>query len=733
LTAEQIELMRQGRSLRDILARTRTGGSSPPAATPAGASAPSTATPPPRDAVARGPVAPISLPVPPSDADIDDEEGRTPKSKGLPGRADRQKARQDRAKKRLSASAIEIVDGHVEAVEDDVTSRARFKPRRVEKRQPGTVERKGKVPLEMPITLRKASEAFGAPVGKLLFKLMEHGIKGLNINSVIDQEVAELLALDFGVEIEIRKPVDVEDELIKSWQVADDPSSLQPRAPVVTIMGHVDHGKTSLLDAIRKSRVVDTEAGGITQVIRAWRVERNGKPITFLDTPGHEAFTKMRARGAHVTDVVVIVVAANDGVMPQTEEAISHARAAGVPIVVAINKVDLPNANVKRTEQQLYGLNLIPDTMGGDTPFCYTSAVTGKGIDDLLDMILLVADLRELKANPNKPAMGTCLEAHLRGTEGVFATLLVQQGTLHKGDIVICGCAYGRVRAMYNDLGRSIAEAGPSMPVRITGLDEIPDADDRFYVVGDLAKAREIAEKRRQRKQEAALMEKARVPFTLETMGQAKIAELKVIIKADFRGSIEAITKELEKLIHEEVRVRILHTGIGAINVSDVQLAMTSPQDTIIVGFNVVPDNEALALAQAHGIQIREYSIIYNLTDDVKQALAGKLKPREEVVHLGRAVVQQLFKISRVGTIAGCMVTQGVIERNAKVRVIRDGAVVYPPADRTASLESLKRHKDDVREVREGFDCGLKIAGYDDVKVGDVIEAYRVEQIQRTL
>jgi translation initiation factor IF-2 len=417
--------------------------------------------------------------------------------------------------------------------------------------------------------------------------------------------------------------------------------------------------------------------------------------------------------------------------MPQTEEAISHAKAAGVWIVVAINKVDLPNANLNKTRQQLYSLGLLPDNMGGDVPFVETSAATGKGIDELLDNLSVVAELKELKANPYKPARGTCLEAMLRGDEGVVATLLVQNGMLRKGDVILCGATYGRVRAMYDDLGRPINEAGPSVPVRITGLNEVPNADDPFMVAPDLSQAREVAEKRRIKQQEAALFK--REPVRLENLSETKIAELKVILKADFRGSIEAIRKELEKLQHKEVRVRLLWAGIGGITESDVQLALTSPQDTIIVGFNVVPDDRARALAEQQGVQMRLYNIIYNLTDDIRSALEGKLKPREDVIHLGRAVVRETFKISRVGTAAGCYVTQGTIERSAKIRLIREGVVIYPPPDRTAGLESLKRFKEDVREVREGFECGLKIAGYDDIKVGDVIEAYRIEQVQRTL
>jgi translation initiation factor IF-2 len=372
--------------------------------------------------------------------------------------------------------------------------------------------------------------------------------------------------------------------------------------------------------------------------------------------------------------------------------------------------------------------------MGGDVQFVRTSAVKGTGVGELLETISLVAELKELKANPHKPAQGTCLEAYLSGDEGVMATLLVQQGTLHRGDVVVCGAAFGRVRAMYDDLGRPIQEAGPSVPVRITGLDEVPNADDHFHAVTELAKAREIAERRKERQQEASLTRFT--PVTLDKLGAAKapkVTELKVILKAEARGSVEAIRKELEKLVHEEVRVRVLHAGIGAITEGDVQLALASPQDSMVVGFNVVPDDAALKLAEERGVPIREYNIIYKLTEDIKSALEGKLKPEERVIHLGRAIVRQTFKISKVGTAAGCYVTQGTIERSAKIRVIRDGAVIFPPGEKVASLESLKRFKDDVKEVKEGYDCGMKVAGYDDIKVGDVIEAYRIEQVQRTL
>jgi len=671
-------------------------------------------------------------------ADFDEEDDAKKdknRPKGVAGRDKRQQARNERAKQRKTRSDVDIQAGGRIVSRDEIDeSRAAFRAKSARlkvKPKQATMPRKGKVVLDIPISVRSLSEAIGVRSLDLLFRLKDHGMANANVNTTLATELAELLAVEVGCEIEIKKQFDAEDQLLSSFNVADDPDDLLPRAPVVTVMGHVDHGKTSLLDRIRESNVVATEAGGITQVIRAWRVEHGGRPITFLDTPGHEAFTKMRARGAQVTDVAVIVVAADDGVMPQTEEAINHAKAAGVSLVVAINKVDLPSANLNRTRQQLYSLEVLPDNMGGDTPFVETSAATGKGIDELLDQLSVVAELKELKANPKKPGQGICLEAMLSEGEGVRATMLVQSGTLRRGDVILCGAAYGRVRQMYDDQGRGIIEAGPSVPVRITGLDEVPNADDPFMVVPDLAVARGIAERRKGRVQEAA--QTKRPALTLERLTEAKIAELKIILKADFRGSIEAIRKELDKFQHDEVRLRILEAAIGAITENDVWLALTSPEDTLIVGFNVVPDDRALALAEEKGVQIREYDIIYNLTNDIRAALEGKLKPREEVVHLGRAVVRETFKISRVGTIAGCYVTQGNIRRNAKVRVIREGVVIYPPADRTAGLESLKRFKEDVGEVREGFECGLKLAGYDDIKVGDVVEAFRVDQVQRTL
>ena len=663
----------------------------------------------------------------------EDEEGadRRARAGAVKGREERHKKRSQRAKLRRD----EEVPGRIATVDDDEDDRSARLRHRIRQPipKPGTQPRKGKVPIESPITVRSFSEAVGVPARELLKRLMERG-QMVTINTTLEQKIAEEMALEFSVELEIKKPLDPEEQLLLKLRGEDRPEDLVPRAPIVTIMGHVDHGKTSLLDRIRESNVVATEAGGITQHLRAWRVVHNGRPITFLDTPGHEAFTQMRAHGAQVTDIVVLVVAADDGLMPQTEEAISHAKAAGVPIVVAINKVDLPNANLNRTRQQLYGKELIPDEMGGNSQFVETVATKerARGIDGLLEKIQLVADYQlELKANPTKPGRGTVLEARVSGDEGVMATLLIQDGTVRRGDVIICGSAYGRVRAMYDDLGRPFEEAGPSVPVRITGLDEAPNADDKFQVVPDLAVAREIAGQRRERQRAAVPTKNA--TFRLEDLDKTKVAEIKLILKADVRGSIEAIRKELEKLSHEEVRINLLHTGIGAITEGDLQLALASPEDTLIVGFNVVPDDRARALADDKGVQIKQYDIIYKLTDDLRSALEGKLKPHEEVIELGRAVVRQIFKISRVGTVAGCHVTKGTLERSARIRLIRDGVVIYPPPDRTATLDSLKRVKDDVREVREGFECGLKIAGYDDVKPGDVIEAFRIEQVQRTL
>ncbi|MCS7168167.1 MAG: translation initiation factor IF-2 [Gemmatales bacterium] len=669
--------------------------------------------------------------------EADEEDELRPIGKRRPGvfigREERRLRRREEARLRATQTAADtLVEPEAEAEEARPVARRVRAEGKPPAPRPVTQPRKGKVPIEPPITVRSLSEALGVSVQDLLRKLVQRG-QMLNVNATLPDELAEELAIEYNLELEIKKPADPEEEILKQLQAPDRPEDLVPRPPVVTVMGHVDHGKTSLLDRIRESDIASTEAGGITQHLRAWQVEHGGRPITFLDTPGHEAFTAMRARGAHVTDIVVLVVAADDGVMPQTEEAISHARAANVPIIVAINKVDLPNANVLRTRNQLYSLGLIPDTMGGDVPFVETVAAKdrARGIQELLDMISVLAELRELKANPKKPALGTCLEAKVTEGQGVVATLLVQNGTLHVGDCIVCGTSYGRVRAMLDCNGRPIQQAGPATPVAVAGLDEVPEAGDKFFGVPDLATARTIVEKRRERLRFSGPVRPA--TFRLEDLAKGEVQELKIILKADVRGSIEAIRKELEKLQHPEIKLTIIHAGVGAITEGDVQLALASPKDTLIVGFNVVPDHRAQSLAEQRNVSIRLYNIIYQLTEDLKAALEGRLKPREEIVPLGRAVVREVFKISKVGTVAGCYVTQGVVERGAQVRVIREGRVIYPPADRSAVIESLRRFKEDVREVREGFECGIKISNFDDVKVDDVLEIFRIVQVQRTL
>jgi translation initiation factor IF-2 len=708
----------------------------------------------------RGPARPHHAPAGKPD-EPDDEEKKKAAGGGVIGRDSRHRGRQTAGRGdvgRVDSRSIVLGPGGVEMIDQRSGSRRGPRAALLRKHMRGKAQpivKEGRIEIAPPINVRSLSDAIGMKTGELGKRLLKETGQLYGNNSPVAFEVAALIAAEKNIELVLKQQQTKEDVLVERYRKLleeVEPEKLKPRPPIVAVMGHVDHGKTSLLDKIRRefgieSDVVSTEAGGITQVIRAWSVrrdvelERDGETvveerrITFLDTPGHEAFTKMRARGANVTDIAVIVVAATDGVMPQTQEAISHAKAAEVKIVVAINKVDMPNASVTKTRQQLYHEGLIPDDMGGDVQFVETSAVTGQGVTDLLDTLVLVAEVEELTADPDRPAAGTCLEAYMSAGEGVMATVLIQQGTLKRGDVVLCGSAYGRVRAMYDDLGRPIKQAGPSTPVRITGLDVVPNADDPFYVVEDLAEAQEIAEDRREKEREAARVKFS--PVSLDNLSavkaKAKIAELKVILKAEARGSVEAIRKELEKLTHEEVTTRVLHAGIGAITESDVQLALTSPDDTLVIGFNVTADDAALKLAEARGVSLREYQIIYNLVDDVKAALEGRLKPIEEVVHLGRAVIRETFKISKVGTIAGCYVTSGVIERSARVRVIREGVVVFPQGDKVVGLDSLKRFKDDAKEVREGFECGMKLAGFDDVKVGDVIEAFKIEKRMRTL
>jgi translation initiation factor IF-2 len=590
--------------------------------------------------------------------------------------------------------------------------------------------RKERIALELPCTVREFSEAAGVPAAQILRILMQEGVM-TTITAELDQEMAEFVAAELGIDIDFKKPVSLEDELLSTvWQQEDIAEELEPRPPVITFLGHVDHGKTSLLDKIIGIDVVSGESGGITQHIRAYQVDHDGRRISFVDTPGHEAFTEMRARGANVTDIAVLVVAADDGVMPQTEEAISHARAAEVPIVVALNKIDLPGVDPNRTLQQLAANDLLPSEWGGDVEVIRTSAVTGAGIEDLLETVLTVAELHEYRANPRRTAYGTSLEAQQEAGRGVVAKLIVQNGTLHVGDILVCGEAYGKVKAMFDSLKPNLRVdgAGPSATVNVTGLDVAPEAGEHFYVLDDIAQAREIAEARAVRNRREQLTGGIQ-HVTLENLfdrleGASEVQMLNIILRADVRGSIEAIEKELTKLQHPEVKIKLLQKSVGGITEADVMLAHAS--DAIVIGFNVVPDENARLLAERKGVQIRRYDVIYKITDDLKLALEGMLRPEEREVDLGRALVQQTFKISRVGTVAGCRVLSGNVERNGRVRVIRENTIIgdYP-------IDTLRREKDDAREVREGLECGIKLAGFNDLKEGDLLEVYKVEEVGR--
>ena len=619
--------------------------------------------------------------------------------------------------------------------EDEGAGRGRRLLHRPKQRQRGgpTAPRKSKVSLQMPITVRAFCEAVGIPGQMVLKKLLEMGtISNININAELNHETVEYLAADLGVEVELKQEVDfAEEQLATVCGHEDSPAELEPRPPVITFLGHVDHGKTSLLDKIIGIDVVSGESGGITQHIRAYQIEKGGRKIAFVDTPGHEAFTEMRARGANVTDIAVLVVAADDGVMPQTEEAISHAKAAGVPIVVALNKIDLPGSDVQRIYQQLAAAELLPTEWGGDTEVVKTSAITGVGLDQLLETLLTIAELQDYRANPHRAGFGTCLEAELHEGRGVTAKFIVQNGTLNVGDSLVCGSSYGRVKAMYDTLKgqKQYREAGPSMPVNLTGLDVAPAAGEHFYVIDRVDLARQIAEERGKKQRRAALSGPP-VHVTLESLfdrlGQEELQTLNLIIRCDVRGSIEAIQKELTKLEHPEVKIKVLQATVGGITEGDVYLADAS--DAIIIGFNVVPDEKARILADRKGVQVRRYEIIYKLTEDLKAALEGMLKPEERETELGRALVQRTFTISKVGTIAGCRVLAGVIQRSCRIRVIRDNRIIGD-----YGLDSLKREKDDAREVREGMECGVKLAGFNDIKEADVLEAYKIEEIARTL
>ena len=558
---------------------------------------------------------------------------------------------------------------------------------------------------------------------EVIKQLIKLGVMA-SVSDVIDYDTAALVAMELGCKVEHEVVVTVEDRLIDDHVDTED--ELVPRAPVVVVMGHVDHGKTSLLDRIRSANVVAGEAGGITQHIGAYRVMVNGSPVTFLDTPGHEAFTTMRARGAMVTDIAILVVAADDGIMPQTIESINHAKAAGIPLVVAINKMDVHGANPDRIKQQLTEYGLVPEEWGGETIVCPISAKTGEGVDNLLENLVLLAEIQELKANPNRAARGTVIEARMDKGRGPIMTVLVQNGTLHQGDIIIAGTAVGRVRTMTNDKGQRVTEAGPSIPVEIAGMSEVPSAGDTFNAVADERMARELVEQRKQQKKDAANAGSKKVSLDdlFSRIQQGEMKDFNIIVKADVQGSAEAVKSSLEKLSNEEVRVQVIHSGVGAISESDVMLAATS--NAIIVGFNVRPDAAARDNAARSNVEIRMYRVIYDCINEIEAAMKGMLAPKFQEQIIGHVEIRQTFKVSKVGTVCGGYVTDGKIVRNSKVRVVRDNIVVFE-----GDLASLRRFKDDVKEVAAGYECGLQVDKYNDIKVGDVIEVFVMQEIKQ--
>jgi translation initiation factor IF-2 len=572
------------------------------------------------------------------------------------------------------------------------------------------------------ITVKELSEKLGIKANLVIKKLVERKVFA-TINQNLDVKLAEQLARAFGA---TTSQLSYEEESTLGIELAEEAKDQLKRAPVVTIMGHVDHGKTSLLDAIRETHVADREAGGITQHIGAYHVEKNGRKIVFIDTPGHEAFTRMRARGAKVTDIVVLVVAADDGVMPQTKEAIDHARAAKVPIVVAINKIDMPGAQVERIKQQLSDQGLLPEEWGGDTVTVPVSAKAKTNLDQLLDMILLVAEMQDLKANPSRPAIGSVLEAELDRGRGPVATVLVRNGTLRIGDYFICGSVFGKVRAMFDDRGNPLREAEPSMPVEVVGLEFLPEVGDTFQVVTDTAKAKQIVVYREQKDREDALRKAPKISLDQlhEQLREGEIKELNVILKADVGGTSEVVSDTLQKLSNDKVRIRVLHSGVGAITETDVLLATAS--NAIVVGFNVRPERNAQTLAEQEKVDVRLHTIIYELTDEIKRAMAGMLDPVYKEAYRGRAGVREVFRITKVGMVAGCMVQDGVITRQCEVRLLRDNVVVH-----TGRIDSLRRFKNDVSEVKSGFECGVGLANYGDIKPGDVIEAFITERVSQ--
>ena len=599
----------------------------------------------------------------------------------------------------------------------------RGKQQQARRPEPVVIE-KAVITTEM-ISVKDLSEKIGKPAAEIIKKLFMLGIMA-TINQEIDFDTCELIASDYSIELEQKLAKTFEEVLSDAADDTDAPEALEERPPVVTIMGHVDHGKTSLLDAIRNSSVTEGEAGGITQHIGAYTVLCNNRKITFIDTPGHEAFTSMRARGAQVTDIVILVVAADDGIMPQTVEAINHAKAAEVPIIVAINKMDRPEADPDRVKQQLTEYELVPEEWGGETICVPVSAKTQMGLDNLLEMVLLQADVLELRANPNRLAKGIIIEAKLDKGRGPIATVLVQNGTLKKGDTIVAGTTYGRVRAMMDDRGRVVTEAGPSMPVEVLGFNEVPDAGDTLNVAEADKLTRQVAEERRDKIKAAQLKNLSKVSLDdlFSQMAEGELKALNIIVKADVQGSVEAVRQALEKLSNDEVRVKCIHGGVGAITGSDIMFASAS--NAIVIGFNVRPDAAARTAAERENVDVRTYRVIYNAIEDVENAMRGMFKPVYQDVELGRISVRETFRVSGVGTIAGAYVQEGKVTRNAQVRVVRDGIVLHD-----GKIASLKRFKDDVKEVQSGYECGISIENFNDILEGDVIEAYIVEEVKR--
>ncbi|AMA52353.1 translation initiation factor IF-2 [Bacillus inaquosorum] len=581
-----------------------------------------------------------------------------------------------------------------------------------------------KITFSGTLTVGALAEELGKEPSEIIKKLMLLGVMA-TINQELDKDTIELIASEYGVETE--EVIVLEETELEKYEEPDNEEDLEIRPPVVTIMGHVDHGKTTLLDSIRKTKVVEGEAGGITQHIGAYQIEENGKKITFLDTPGHAAFTTMRARGAEVTDITILVVAADDGVMPQTVEAINHAKAAEVPIIVAVNKIDKESANPDRVMQELTEYGLVPEAWGGETIFVPLSALTGKGIDELVEMILLVSEVEELKANPNRKAKGTVIEAELDKGRGSVATLLVQTGTLHVGDPIVVGNTFGRVRAMVNDIGRRVKTAGPSTPVEITGLNDVPQAGDQFLVFKDEKTARSVGEARASKQLEEQRSDKAKLSLDdlFEQIKQGDVKDINIIVKADVQGSAEALTAALQKIEVEGVKVKIIHTGVGAITESDIILASAS--NAIVIGFNVRPDGNAKSTAEAENVDIRLHRIIYKVIDEIEAAMKGMLDPEYEEKVIGQVEVRQTFKVSKIGTIAGGYVTEGTITRDSGLRLIRDGVVIFE-----GEVDVLKRFKDDVKEVSQGYECGITIKKYNDIREGDILEAFVMQEIERT-